>query len=157
MLLQGDQGITCRSVLSPPMTWVPSTKFRVSGWQQAPLPTESGCQSDMSNIKNFYYCYEHSSREQNRIQIQNHSLCLHTNYMGLESIHDKKKKRLEGKEKINSMKTSTIFLLTRSKVLLPTDQSTSQFMDLKGGQTLFFHFNRQGGPPHNYFPNTKTS
>lgn len=33
----------------------------------------------------------------------------------------KKKKRLkekEGKEKINSMKTSTIFLLTRSKVLL---------------------------------------
>lgn len=40
--------------------------------------------------------------------------------MGLESIHDKKKrlKEKEGKEKINSMKTSTIFLLTRSKVLL---------------------------------------
>lgn len=120
MLLQGGQGTTCRSLLSPPMTWVPSTKFRVQGWQQAPLPTESGCQSDMSNIKNFYYCYEHFSREQNRIQIQNHSLCLHTNYMGLESIHDKKKrlKEKEGKEKINSMKTSTIFLLTRSKVLL---------------------------------------
>lgn len=57
--------------------------------------------------------------------------------MVLESIHDKKKlnffKKEGGKEEINSMKISTIFLLAKSNVFTSTDQSTSQFMDLKGG------------------------
>lgn len=42
-------------------------------------------------------------------------------------------KKEEGKEKINSMKISTIFLLAKSNVFTSTDQSTSQFMGLKGG------------------------
>lgn len=57
-------------------------------WQQAPLPAEPAYQPNMSDII-FYYYYEHFSREQNRIQTQNHGLCLEYKHIVLESILDK--------------------------------------------------------------------
>lgn len=59
-------------------------------------------------------------------------------------------KKEEGKEKINSMKISTIFLLAKSNVFTSTDQSTSQFMGL--GVDKYFHFTLIGRTPTQLFP-----
>lgn len=126
MLAQGGQGTTCRSLLSPSMTWVPSTKFRVSGWHKHPYLLSQLVNLTCRILKIFITAMNISpeSKIEFKYRITVYAYIPITWVWSLYMIKQQTKKqnkirlkKKEGKEKINSMKTSTIFLLTKSKVL----------------------------------------
>lgn len=67
-------GATHRTLVSPSKPWSPGIKYK-SVWLSSKHPhLLSQLASLICLMLNFYYCYKHFSRKQNRIQIENHGL-----------------------------------------------------------------------------------
>lgn len=114
---------------------------------------------------NFYYCYKHFSREQNRIQIENHGLCFLNTIIWVwrlcpikHTIKQTKKKNhflfKIGKEKKQLYKNSIQQFSCWQRTLFSTQQANLWLLEVSQcfSCTLVHRI-----PTHNCFPNIKAS
>lgn len=156
-------GATHRTLVSPSKPWSPGIKYK-SVWLSSKHPhLLSQLASLICLMLNFYYCYKHFSRKQNRIQIENHGLYFLNTIIWAWSpclikhtIKQKKKNFLfkMGKEKKQHYKNSIQQFSCCQRTLFSTQQINLWLLEV--GQ-YFSCMLVHRIPTHNCFPNIKAS